>query len=367
MKTQTEIMLRERGLIKEADAVEKTANILDDMYGHITPEEIHNMINAVVGLGAAAATYAVHGAVKTKMEQNSVRNNIINMGKELQQDPMFASAPAKAKARLYEIARIAPHVTLNKELTKSIIKSKLHNGLTDEDKQNLVMLQSQYHSDPNVSSFMPKVASAQLGEILADVVMIKEAGKSPSEFKNSLMMFGAAATMPLLAGLIGGAVNMGMAHMKQRNLKNDLENSYMKALSISDVDKEPLMQNKDKAREAFSTLARFAPQVALDPQAARSFMNKIVSYDQGIDTSSVKELSEISKNLSYGKPDDAFAVGFDATSKYVGAPNVMAPAFAGLSDATARSIYTPKVKPNAKTVSRLARPLPTSGKSTKRK
>lgn len=325
MKTQTSILLRQYGLDKEASAADK-------MMG--TPEDLKNLVSIVVATGVVGAGAGVFNAVKTKMHENSIKNHIIELGKSFKTDPMFSENPEKAKARLYEIARFAPHVTLNKELTKSIIKSKLNNGLTDEDKQNLVMIQTQYHKNPDVSSFMPKVASADLGEILADVVMIKEA----AGVKDNMLMFGAAAAMPLLAGLIGGAVNMGMAHMKQKSLKSSLESSYMKALSLSDVDKEPLMQNREKAREAFATLARFAPQVALDPQAARSFMNKIVSYDQGIDTSTVKELSEISKNIQASREGSAFAEGFSGTSSVLGTPKILAPAFSNANTAVASSI-----------------------------
>ena len=313
MKTKTSVMLREQGLEKEANAVDSFAKAY-----HESPD-VKNIVNWGVSAGLLGAGAGMFSAIKAKMEQGSVRRHIVNMGKSFKSDPMFSDNADKAKARLYEIARVAPHVTLNTELTKSIIKSKLHNGLTDEDKQNLVMIQAQYHQDPKVSGYMPKVASAQLGEILADAIMVKEAG-----FSDSMKTYGALAMLPIASGIIGGAINMGLAHLKQKSIKEGLEKSFVKALSLSDMDKEPLMQNKDKAREAFATLARFAPQVALDPQAARAFMNKIVSYDQGIDVSSVKELSEISKNLNASNQVSPFGEGFATTAKFIGAPKIMA-------------------------------------------
>jgi hypothetical protein len=51
-------------------------------------------------------------------------------------------------------------------------------------------------------------------------------------------------------------------------------------------------------------------------------MNKIVSYDQGIATGDVRDLSEIQKNLSNASPEHPFVAGFSAFSKGVGLPAV---------------------------------------------
>lgn len=276
---------------------------------------------AVTALGSAGAAAAIANSIKKKMDTNKIKQGILNIEKDLH--GMYTGEELqKAKACLFSIARVAPHVTQNQDLTKSIIETKKNNGLSSDDKQSLVLLQSQFYHDPDVEKFMPKLASEDIGTILADVIMVKEAS-----WKDSLKTIGLMSTLPVAAGIAGGLVNAAMAKIKQRDLKSSLEQSFTSALSLSDHDREPLLQNKDKAREAFGTLARFAPAVALDPQAARAFMNRIVSYDQGIDIGTVKELSEISKNLSNVQGPSAFSEGFAATSRLTGAQNVISKGF----------------------------------------
>jgi O6-methylguanine-DNA--protein-cysteine methyltransferase len=303
-------------------SLEKIAekNILDlDHLRELAPSisDMKSALSYVGVVGAAGMAGLIGGALKNRFDTSKVKQGILDLEQDLHKEYSAEDMP-KAKARLFEIARVAPHVTQNKDLTKSIISSKLHNGLSSDDKQSLVLLQSQYHKDPNVESFMPKMASSEVGEILADVIMIKQAS-----FGDSLKTIGLMSALPIAAGVAGGLVNLALEKIKQKDLKGGLEQSFTHALSLSDHDREPLLQNKEKAREAFNTLARFSPAVALDPQAARAFMNKIVSYDQGIDIGTVKELSEISKNLSTIRSPNSFGEGFAATSHLTGAQNII--------------------------------------------
>lgn len=286
-----------------------------------TITQAREALSVVAGLGAAGVAAMIGNSLRKRVDTNKIKHGILELEQDLHK--MYTGEELqKAKACLFSIARVAPHVTQNKDLTKSIIETKRFNGLSSDDKQSLVMLQSQFYHDPDVDKFMPKLASEDIGTILADVIMVKEAS-----WKDSLKTIGLMSTLPIAAGIAGGLVNAAMEKIKQKDLKSGLEQSFTQALSLSDHDKEPLLQNQDKAREAFNTLARFSPAVALDPQAARAFMNRIVSYDQGIDIGTVKELSEISKNLSAIHRPGAFGEGFAATSKLTGAQNVISKGF----------------------------------------
>lgn len=305
-------------------------------------EELRKALEGVVAIAAAGGAYKMMNAFKDSMERKSVRDHIVNMGKGFANDadPDIKANAQKAKARLYEIARVAPHVTLNQDITRSLIRSKLNTGLSDDDKLKLSFLQSQYHASPDMKGYMPKTA----GEIMADVVMLiepnsleKQASANMEGLKSLGKYVGALSLLPLTMGIVGGLVNKGSSMLAQKDLKAGLEESFMKAMSLSDRDREPLHANKQKARDAFSTLVRFAPNVALDPQAARSFMNKIVSYDS-LDMSTVKELSEINKNLSQTQGPTPFATGFAVTSKMVGAPSILSQGITGMSTGIAKTL-----------------------------
>jgi hypothetical protein len=282
-----------------------------------------NFLTGLVMAGAAAAGAGLVAAIKNKMMTSNIKKNISDFSTTLQSDPAFKdqSEKNKAVARLYEIARVAPHVVLNRDLTSQIIKNKLHTGLTMEDKQRLAILQAQFYNQPDVSKFVPQMPMAKIGGLLADVVLIKQAGLHPS--KSNIRYLAELASLPVLSALTFGAVNQGMSALKQKDLKEQLNQSFTKALGASDPDKEPLLQNKEKARQAFSTLAHFAPHVALDHQAARSFMNKIVSYDQGVDAGVIKELSEITKNLSNSNQPSPFVSGFATGANVSALPKIV--------------------------------------------
>ena len=149
--------------------------------------------------------------------------------------------------------------------------------------------------------------------------------------KNTAKYLAVLSAIPVLASITTGAINTGMAKLKQRELKKGLEDSFSKALGASDPDREPLLHNKEKARQAFATLSHFAPHVALDPHAARAFMNKIVSYDQGVDAGTVKELSEITKNLSSSQSVSPFVSGFAVGANIVGMPKIVGGGIEGIS------------------------------------
>lgn len=322
MKFKSLEALSEKGLMKEA--LEQAT----------LGQEVGAIIAGMVGMAATSGIGAWMQARKEKANMLNVKDNITSFANDIVKDPDFKTKDEgeKAKARLYEIARVSPHLCLNRTLTKQLIKAKLHTGLSIEDKQRLVLIEAQYNKDPQTDHFLPKLASAEIGSIMADVVLVKEAALG-RDFKT----FAALSMLPIASGVIGGAINLGFSKVKEKQMAEALNNSFVQALSMSDKDTEPLLENKEKARKAFNTLSSFAPQVALDPQAARAFMNKIVSYDQGVDVSTIKELSEISRNLGH-KGLGAFGTGFIATNKAIGATGAMTPAFEDLNAAVGEKL-----------------------------
>jgi len=242
---------------------------------------------------------------------------------------MTASAGALS-AKLWGIALYAPHVAMNAPLAMKIIKTKLENGLSDHDAQGLALLQSNHMPDVmRNKSFMPKLAQispAKLGEIVADVYLTKEAampGSMGGKLKKYLGHVAMHTMIPLLIGAGGGAVNLALAARGQKKLEERLEESFNKAISLSNSEKEPLHDNKEKARQAFNSLAHFAPHVALEPQAARAFMSKIVAFDQGMHVDDIRSLSEIQKNISGSQKTGPFSKGFEIAGKFTNAPNLI--------------------------------------------
>jgi hypothetical protein len=328
--------LKEIGFVKEADYVDVGQQAAADLGPQLKALGMQVGVTAAIG-GMMGIFRSISEAAKRKQ----LRNNVYEVAESLNSDPSFKSKMdlEKAKARYYEIVRVAPHLSFNRPLIMELIQKKLHSGLSLDDKQKLILVQAALHKEAVNEQFIPKMASADLGNLMADVVLVKTAGG----IKDSMKYMGALSLLPVTAMVAGGAINAGASYVKQKNLKAALEESFVKALNMSDADREPLLQNKDKARQAFGTLSHFAPQVALDPQAARAFMNKIVSYDVGIDMSTVKELSEISKNLAQSAGAGAFASGASVAAKMVGAPNVINRGLESASEAVAGVMSQPSM------------------------
>jgi FixJ family two-component response regulator len=335
MKYSSLEKLKDMGFIKEANYVEVAGQA-----EKLTPY-LQSVAGSMIQAGMVGGMFALFNSMSEASKRKQLRQNVMDVADSLNKDPAFKNKQdlEKAKARYYELARVAPHLTYNRPLVMELIQKKLNSGFSLEDKQKLALIQATLSKEPNTQQFIPKMASADVGNLVADVVLVKTA----AGIKDSLKYMGALSLLPITAMVAGGAVNAGASYVKQKNLKAALEESFVKALNMSDADREPLLQNKDKARQAFGTLSHFAPQVALDPQAARAFMNKIVSYDVGIDMSTVKELSEISKNLSQSTAGHPFLSGAASTAKMVGAPNIIGGGLSDASEAVASSLAQPAV------------------------
>jgi len=146
--------------------------------------------------------------------------------------------------------------------------------------------------------------------------------KSKPGLSTALNILRNAAVLAPVA--MAGGAGAGLAkHMislsDKKKLEARLKESFDTAMRMSDPEVEPLYSQPDKARQAFETLSHFAPHVASEPAAARAFMNRIVSYNQGIPTLDVKELTDIERNLAQARPSSTpFMSGFAGGAQALG-------------------------------------------------
>ncbi|NDC22578.1 MAG: hypothetical protein EBZ49_00385 [Proteobacteria bacterium] len=315
-------------LIKEAVSPERAAKLQE--WGKLVG-------NLTLYAGVTGVVNHVLKGIDQKMEDSDVAKTIRQNKLNIMQMPEFAKNPEKTEARFNEIVSVAPHVAANQKLMENLLRHKMHSGLTDSDVQSLSMIQAQYMRQPyRTERVQKKLASIRpevLGSILADVHLLKTAELiRPAvgvgqRIKNFASRVGHLVSAPLFIGAGAAATNSVLKKLDEIKLEKSLETSFRKAMALSSADKEPLHENPEKARQAFSALAHFAPHVALEPQAARAFMVKIVSYDQGVNTGDIKDLSEIQKNLSAVERRSPLIEGFVAGSNFVGAPGIAQNAF----------------------------------------
>jgi len=276
---------------------------------------------AIIGAGLTASYLLpiLATAFKTHLEEKNLKKKVIENAGALQLT--FKNDKDKALARFRELASISPQAASNLQLSKTLIGNNLHSGFSNETAQRLAVLQSQYTKPKAGEDFMKQISLEKSGSIAGDIYIIQslfESEKTAGDMGRAAWL----AAVPLGIGAGIGVVNVFINKHEQGKLKNSLETSYRAAFNIDKND--PIHGEKEKALKAFQALSHFAPHVAVQPEAARAFMNKLVSYDQGLMTSDIKELSEIEKNLHSVKSPGAFAEGFSASGKMVGMPKLTA-------------------------------------------
>jgi len=230
-----------------------------------------------------------------------------------------AAHKEKASARFDELVRYSPRVATMPDLSKRLVLGALHTGFTDADVQRLAAMQASYSSRPKepqerYKQYQKKITKTS-AERAADVInIVKEAtpGTAGGVAKNLLATIAALTGAHLTIGLGAGIVNTVRGAMDKKHLEANLKKSFDEAMKLSDPNREPLHANKEKAHQAFQTLAHFAPHMAVEPSAARAFMNTMVSHDLGVGAGSVKELSEIERNLKGTKGSNPFFDGLNA-------------------------------------------------------
>jgi len=265
-------------------------------------------------LGAAGGIFGVkslNNLMKRRAENKGITEDVTVMAALLATHPELAPHKEKATARFNELVRIAPTVARNPELAVRVLKEKIHSGFTSQDVQNLALIQATY--TPNLGAQreltgkIKNISEKRAGETMAAVVaMCKEAqrvtpprgGLKAQTIKRVMENAAVLAAIPAILGVGAGAVNAAAAMLNKKEMEKKLEDSFQKAISLGDPDKESFVTQKEKARQAFQVLAHFSPHIALQPNAARSFMQKLVNYDDagGVQIEDIKSMSEVEKN-----------------------------------------------------------------------
>lgn len=280
-------------------------------------------------LGATAilggASLAAEGVGKKFQAGRNIalHRDLVSQNKEKLKS-LFPGREDKVDSRVSEVAAIAPSVAANLPVMSKFLETRLNSGLTDQDVTRLAAIQSAHTPDFRTQVHLTrKVASESkpevVGSILGDVYQFsKVAGIDVQRLKKFLKTYGAIASIPVGVGVGAGGVQELSSYRDKQKLEKGLAHSFSQAMELSDPNQEPLHDNKEKANEAFKALTHFAPHVALQPQAARAFMNKLVAYDQGMNISDIKDLSEIERNLQGVTKASPFFTGLVGGTKALG-------------------------------------------------
>lgn len=300
---------------------------------------VEGIVQMMVPMGISKAMGVLANRRDGIQQLKSIKDNrqsILNM-------PDFAEKQDKALARFDELVDLAPTVAANQGLATRLVAARMNDGFTDADVTNIALMQSSmtpdYRQSNSISNKykdeMSKNASAErLGDMYADVYMLhKQASRgkgisNTNELWRALKTTALVSSVPLLAGIGTGVVQQRSLKRSKEQLQEKLDESFSKALRMAG-ENDAIKNDKAKARSAFETLVHFAPHVASNPSAAKSFMNKIVEYD-GVDISSIKELSEIERNLGQANKDPNFLQSFRSGAEATGLQRIVA---GGVSEA----------------------------------
>jgi len=296
---------------------------------------------ATVGVAGVIASFFKDKFQNSK-ELSITRGDIERTRTSLLMSPGFSEHKDLAGARFNELIKIAPSVARNPELAKRILLEKIHSGFTSQDVQQLAQVQSAYTSNMSgqmqLSNAIKTASAKRTGETLASVITLcKEAGIRGKTLgravENALVM----SSIPILGGLGVGAVQHIIGRNDKKKMEAALTSSFETAVRNSDPDRDGLHSNKEKARQAFQILAHFSPHVALQPEAARSFMSKMIHYDStgrgAVQVEDIKSLSEIERNHGNGHRGSGFFDGLASGSQAFGLDNAMRSGVQGLGGA----------------------------------
>jgi len=328
--------MAEQGLIRK-EAVDHIYGEVDSFMkeasaqmGGLKPEEVAKKLSELLGAGIAGAAFmggkSLIDIIKKRRENSQARDSILKSRAVVISQFKDPEDREKAQARFDEMAQYSPHVAMNAPLAMRIVKSNLHSGISDETAQRLALVQSNYIKDlKQQQDMLPKLASIRpeaIGEMAADLYIMSKtaapfAGKDVSKYLKTVLTY---SSIPLVAGAVSGLATMGLDKLKDRDMKDRLDHSFNLAIrQAPEIHREVFLQDREKTRQAFDALAHFAPHVALQPHAARTFMKKMIDYyDQGgMNVTDVKELTEIEKNIAGTQKARGFSRGFEGGAKFV--------------------------------------------------
>lgn len=329
--------LVEEGLVRKeaAEAIYQDCSSVMEKSASVDPKALLNML--MIGTGMSALTAGIAAAAQSIQRRilDAKTKTQIDMNRQRIVSSFSPSDREKAEARFNEIAKFAPNLAANEEVMRRYLPMKVRNGMTDQDVQRLIVAQMQITPDPFRYSAISKTASLATPEwisILSANAMADACIEAHKTLDGDLfcktaghilrVMDGAAAVemekvaapqripggftdmmknilvrmsvpMAISGGLSAGYIGSKM--LEDRRMASKLDQTYNKIMQMSPD--SILTNNPEKARQAFQTLAHFAPNVATEPYAAKAYMTKLVSYDQGPTAADIKDLSEIQKNL----------------------------------------------------------------------
>lgn len=278
----------------------------------------------------------IYRGIKQKIVDSRTRS-MIDMNRQRITSMYSGEDKAKAEARFNQIARFAPHLAMNEEVTKELIRRKYKTEFTDNDIQNFMQMEARLAPDPmgyaSLSSHQPKFASAReevlsdLGEKTANLHLMLEYPEEFShvpgasdlgELQKTANISGGALAGFLAAPVILGGVLTGAQYLKEKKdenkLRDDLDKSFN--MMLEGPHEEMLKRDPKATREVFQTLTHFSPHVATDPLAASSFVNKILEFKKNIQATDLKDLTTIESDFARRGAGPSFAgamtKGFEA-------------------------------------------------------
>lgn len=324
------------------EKLEKTGaispNVKKQIYGDILklayrpkPPAVETAINVaspIIGMAALGGGAAMFHKFRKRVKLEQIEKNRALLSERFAKKDLN-----KAQARFDEIAQMAPTIASNPEVMDKIINDRLNSGLTANDVMQIIPMEIAMQDAGYKPQKLPQEKTARLvGEICADTIALaamnvggdliredvntsfdKTAVKKTKSFSAALKKMLALSSVPLLAGAGLGGVRTVMDKINTRKLNTQIQDSYGKAMDMDrkDPDGGYLHANEGKALQAFKTLTHFAPQVAAEPLAAKTFMKKIVQMDD-IQSTDVKDLTDIQKNISQAAGKSPFMEGFSA-------------------------------------------------------
>jgi hypothetical protein len=333
-------------IYSRCDGIVKAASAQDLAKFKSSLRELGSHLGTIASVGAGMyLTDKTTTALSQRSDVSAMKETL----EFLRNHPSLSHDKNKIDSRFREILQHAPGVIPNKEVTLGLVRSSLENGFSQTDIDNMQRLQAaaaggvaksfsgQADYASEVRNKFIKSASVLRPELVGTITFsqyvnaapfIKEANKRKmSEIvKDTLGVGLGLAGVSYGLSALSGLVNMGVTKFEQKKFKKDLDRSFEEAYQGSQD--ENLKSSKENARQAFETLVHFSPHVAVEPRAARSFMEKMVAYrDQAVQPSDIKDLVDIERGYSqtHSGPSPFFNA-FSQSAKLLGADKALSSA-----------------------------------------